>query len=338
MLIVMQRDATPDQIEFVLKRVETMGLTPHPLPGPTRTAIGVTGNTGAIDPGGIITLPGVRDVMRVTTPYKLAGREMQSHDTVVALPQANIGDRTFVVMAGPCSVESAEMIDETASFLSGLGVRVMRGGAFKPRTSPYSFQGMEQEGLRILDDARKKYGLSVVSEIVDYQSLSDMEQAVDMLQIGARNMQNFALLKRVAASRTPVLLKRGPSATLDEWLMAAEYLLSGGNKQVAVCERGVRTFATHTRNTLDLSAVPAVKAESHLPIIVDPSHGTGRRDFVPAMARAALAAGADGLMIEVHPRPDQALSDGAQSLDFQQFETMYQGLKELAVAVGRELV
>ncbi len=337
MLIVMQHDATSAQIDFVLQRVQAMGLTPHPLPGPTRTAIGITGNTGAIDPGNIVTLPGVRDVMRVTTPYKLAGREMQSHDSLIQLKHTRIGGGTFTVIAGPCSVESESMIDETAQFLSELGVKMLRGGAFKPRTSPYSFQGMELEGLEILDQARKRHGLCVISEIVDPQHLEAMEATVDMLQIGARNMQNFALLKRVATSRTPVLLKRGASATLDEWLMAAEYILAGGNKQVAVCERGVRTFATHTRNTLDMSAVPSVKSESHLPIIIDPSHGTGRRDYVPAMARAALAAGADGVMIEIHPRPDQALSDGAQSLDFAQFAQVYAELRSLGAAIGREL-
>jgi 3-deoxy-7-phosphoheptulonate synthase len=334
MLVVMHAGAAAEQIERVVQAVRGMGLTPHPLPGATRTAIGITGNTGAIDPEGLQSLPGVLEVIRVTRPFKLASREMHPDNTVVRTHQAQIGGGRFTIIAGPCSVENEAMTLRTAEFLAGRGVRLMRAGAFKPRSSPYAFQGLEFAGLEILAKARRETGIGIVTEIMDAAHAEAVEAAADVLQIGARNMQNYSLLKRVAASRRPVLLKRGLAATLEEWLMAAEYVLSGGNYQVVLCERGVRTFSDHSRNTLDLSVIPPAQQLSHLPILVDPSHGTGRRAFVPAMARAALAAGADGLLIEVHPDPDHALSDGAQSLDFDQFDKLLESLRRIAEALG----
>ncbi|MEX0641888.1 MAG: 3-deoxy-7-phosphoheptulonate synthase [Pirellulales bacterium] len=334
MLIVMRAGAAPEQIESVVKAVRQMGLAPHPLPGATRTAIGITGNTGAIDPERLQTLPGVLEVIRVTKPYKLASREMHPDDTIVRTEQVAMGAGTFTIIAGPCSVENEAMVLATAEFLKSRGLRLLRAGAFKPRSSPYSFQGMEFAGLEILAKARRETGIGIVTEIVDAAHADAVEAAADILQIGTRNMQNFSLLKRVAISRRPVLLKRGMAATLEDWLMAAEYVMAGGNYQVALCERGVRTFSDHSRNTLDLSVIPPAKQLSHLPIFVDPSHGTGRRDFVPAMARAALAAGADGLMIEIHPEPEQALSDGAQTLAFDQFDRLLDSLRRLAEPLG----
>ncbi|HJZ53450.1 MAG TPA: 3-deoxy-7-phosphoheptulonate synthase, partial [Gemmataceae bacterium] len=316
MLVVMQSDATPEEIARVIESITRMDLTPHPLPGATRTAIGITGNTGAVDARVLEVLPGVKECIRVTKPYKLASREMHHADTVIKLPQAEVGPRTFTLVAGPCSVENEPMVMKTAEFLVSRGVKLMRAGAFKPRTSPYSFQGMGLEGLAILKRAREKTGIGIVTELMDTEFADAVEEAADVIQIGTRNMQNFSLLKRVGKCRKPVLLKRGMRATLEEWLMAAEYVMAGGNYQVILCERGVRTFSDHSRNTLDLSVIPPAKALSHLPVFVDPSHGTGRRDYVPAMALAALAAGADGLLLEVHPDPDRAMSDGAQSLDF----------------------
>ncbi|MGL4555822.1 MAG: 3-deoxy-7-phosphoheptulonate synthase, partial [Gemmataceae bacterium] len=330
MLVVMRSHATPDQIDAVVAAVRRMNLTPHPLPGAVRTAVGITGNLSAVDPRSLEVLPGVMELLRVTKPYKLAGREMHPEDSVVKTPQAGFGPKTFTVIAGPCSVENEEMILRTAEFLRGEGVRLMRAGAFKPRTSPYAFQGMERKGLDILVRMREKTGLGVVTELMDTDNAEAVEEAADIIQIGARNMQNFALLKRVSRARKPVLLKRGLSATLEEWLMAAEYVMAGENYNVLLCERGVRTFSDHSRNTLDLSVIPPARALSHLPILVDPSHGTGKRAYVPAMALAALAAGADGLLIEVHPEPDKAMSDGAQSLDFAGFSALMAQLRRLA--------
>jgi 3-deoxy-7-phosphoheptulonate synthase len=336
MLVVMQTQATPEQVEAVIRQIESMGLVPHSMAGPTRTAIGITGNTAAIDPASLAGLPGVLETLRVTKPYKLTSREMHIDDTIVRLPQAAIGARdTFTVIAGPCSVEDEDMILRTAEFLMERGVRLMRAGAYKPRTSPYSFQGLEQRGLDILVKAREATGIGIVTEVIDAESADAVEDAADMLQIGTRNMQNYTLLKRLGRASKPVLLKRGMSATLDEWLMAAEYLLAGGNTQVVLCERGVRTFTDHTRNTLDLSVVPPVKELSHLPIVVDPSHGTGRRPYVTPMALAGLAAGADGVMVEIHPDPEHAWSDGAQSLDFPAFDQMLASLRQLAAVLGR---
>jgi 3-deoxy-7-phosphoheptulonate synthase len=335
MLVVMQSHATPQQIESVLQAVRQMNLTPHPMPGATRTAIGITGNISAVDPRTLEVLPGVMELIRVTKPYKLASREMHAADTFVKVKQTTIGPQTFTLIGGPCSVENEAMIQRTAEFLMGLGVRLMRAGAFKPRSSPYAFQGMGREGLAILKKVRDKTGIGIVSELMDTENAEAVEDAVDVIQIGTRNMQNFSLLKRVSKSSKPVLLKRGMSATLEEWLMAAEYVMAGGNYNVILCERGVRTFSDHSRNTLDLSVIPPVKKLSHLPILVDPSHGTGKRDYVPPMAMASLAAGADGLLIEVHPDPDRALSDGAQTLSFAAFEQLVESLTELAKPLRR---
>ncbi len=337
MLVVMQSDATAEQVSRVLDSIKQIDLTPHTLPGPTRTAIAITGNTGAVDARVLEALPGVKECIRVTKPYKLASREMHKHDTVIATPQTEIGPKTFTVIAGPCSVENEAMIFQTAEFLLSRGVKLMRAGAFKPRTSPYAFQGMGLEGLAILKRVREKTGIGIVTELMDTEYAEAVEDASDIIQIGTRNMQNFSLLKRVGKCRKPVLLKRGMSATLEDWLMAAEYIMAGGNYQVILCERGIRTFVDHSRNTLDLSVIPPAKALSHLPIFVDPSHGTGKRAYVPAMALAGMAAGADGLMIEMHPEPEKALSDGAQSLDFPGTEKLLEKLKSLAGVLGRTM-
>jgi 3-deoxy-7-phosphoheptulonate synthase len=338
MLIVMQSGATPDQISKVLEAIRSLELFPHPMPGATRTAIGITGNTGAVDSRQLEVLDGVKECIRVTKPYKLASREMHAADTVLDLPHAKIGPSTFTLIAGPCSVETEAMILKTSEFLMENGVRYLRAGAFKPRTSPYAFQGMGLEGLKILQKAREKTGIGIVTELMDTEHAAAVEDAVDIIQIGTRNMQNFSLLKRVSQTRKPVLLKRGMSATLEEWLMAAEYVMAGGNYQVILCERGVRTFSDHSRNTLDLSVIPPAKSLSHLPIFVDPSHGTGKRAYVPAMSLAALAAGADGLIIEAHPEPDKAMSDGAQSLDFKGLQTLLGSLRLMAPLLGRKMM
>ncbi len=337
MLVVMHSHATPEQVDQVLDAIRRMNLTPHPMPGATRTAIGITGNIGAVDPRSLEVLPGVNELIRVTKPFKLASREMHEADTFIRLPQTVIGPGTFTLIAGPCSVENEAMIQKTAEFLVGQGVKLMRAGAFKPRTSPYAFQGMGKEGLEILARVRRSTGIGIVTELMDTDNADAVEEAADIIQIGTRNMQNFSLLRRVSRATKPVLLKRGMSATLEEWLMAAEYVMAGGNYNVILCERGVRTFSDHSRNTLDLSVIPPARKLSHLPILVDPSHGTGRRDFVPPMALASLAAGADGLLLEVHPDPDRALSDGAQSLDFAGLERLVESLKQLAVPLGRSL-
>jgi 3-deoxy-7-phosphoheptulonate synthase len=335
MLVVMHSHASSEEIDSVLAVIRRMNLTPHPMPGATRTAIGITGNISAIDPRSLEVMPGVLELIRVTKPYKLASREMRQADTFIRTRQTVIGPGTFTLVAGPCSVENEEMILRTAEFLRSQGVKLMRAGAFKPRTSPYAFQGLGQAGLDILARARERTGIGVVTELMDTDNADAVEAAADIIQIGTRNMQNFSLLRRVSKARKPVLLKRGMSATLEEWLMAAEYVMAGENYEVVLCERGVRTFSDHSRNTLDLSVIPPVKRLSHLPIVVDPSHGTGKRDYVPAMALAALAAGADGLLIEVHPDPDRALSDGAQSLDFAGFTKLLAQLRRLAEPLGR---
>jgi len=337
MLVVMQHQATEEEVAQVVQAIEQMGLDAHPMPGPTRTAIGITGNSSSVDPRSLEVLPGVRELIRVTQPYKLASREMHPEDTIVEAGKARIGPGTFTVIAGPCSVESESNLLGVAEQLVSRGVHLLRAGAFKPRTSPYSFQGMEHEGLEILRRAREKTGIGIVTEVMDTEQVDAVAETADMVQIGTRNMQNFSLLKKVAGCGRPVLLKRGMSATLDEWLMAAEYLLAGGNKNVVLCERGVRTFTDHTRNTLDLSIVPPVKENSHLPILIDPSHGTGRRSYVPAMSLAGLAAGADGLMVEVHPDPSTALSDGAQTLDFEEFDRLLDSLQSLANPLQRSI-
>jgi 3-deoxy-7-phosphoheptulonate synthase len=337
MLVVMEAGATPAQISRVIETITVLNLTPHPLPGPTRTAIAITGNTGAVDSRVLEVLEGVKECIRVTKPFKLASREMHPADTVIDLPQGKIGPGTFTVIAGPCSVENEAMILNTAEFLVANGIKFLRAGAFKPRTSPYAFQGMGLEGLKVLQKARERTGIAIVTELMDTEHAAAVEEAVDVIQIGTRNMQNFSLLKRVSQTRKPVLLKRGMSATLEEWLMAAEYVMAGGNYRVILCERGVRTFSDHSRNTLDLSVIPPARSLSHLPIMVDPSHGTGKRAYVPAMSLAALAAGADGLLVEAHPEPDKAMSDGAQSLDFKGLQTLMGSLRQMAPLLGRTM-
>lgn len=314
MLIVMKPEATDAQVEEVLDVIRILGFKPHPMPGATRTAIGITGNQGAIDPAHFEMLAGVAEAIRVSKPYKLVGRDLKHDDTVVDVGDAKVGGLEPVIIAGPCAVESYEQTMSIAELVVSTGVTLFRGGAFKPRTSPYSFQGLGEEGLKILRDVRERFGLRIVTEVLDTETADLVEEYADVMQIGARNMQNFSLLRRVGQARKPVMLKRGMSATLDELLLAAEYIMAEGNYNVILCERGVRTFADHTRNTLDLSIVPAVQHRSHLPIIVDPSHGTGKRHKVSPLARAAIAAGADGIMVEVHDHPEHALSDGPQAL------------------------
>jgi 3-deoxy-7-phosphoheptulonate synthase len=339
MLVVMKAQATQDEIQAVCEHIEKLGLRAHPLPGAERTAIGITGNKGEVDRGNLEALSGVAEVIRVTKPYKLASREVKQEDTVIQFDgtDATIGGHELAVIAGPCAVESREQTLTIAEKIAASGARFFRGGAFKPRTSPYAFQGLGLDALKVLAEVRDRFGLRIVTEAIDGQSLDLVAEWADVIQIGARNMQNFSLLKRAGKLRKPVLLKRGMSATLDEFLMAAEYILSEGNYQVILCERGVRTFTDHTRNTLDLSIIPAVKRLSHLPILVDPSHGTGRRDSVLPMARAAVAAGADGVIVEVHNQPEKALSDGPQSLYPEQFTTMMNELERIAPVVGRSL-
>jgi 3-deoxy-7-phosphoheptulonate synthase len=335
MLILMASDHTKKQLADVLARVKKLKLKPHVIPGRQSVAIGITGNRGALDPHLFDTLPGVKDAVRVTKPYKLAGRDFKHGDTVIPVGKARIGGPGLVVIAGPCAVESESQLLRIAHAVKKAGAHMLRGGAFKPRTSPYAFQGLGKKGLKMLAKARKETGLPVVTEVLDQRSLGDVAEYADVLQVGARNMQNFALLKDLGKLRKPVMLKRGLSATLDEWLMSAEYLLSEGNAQLFLCERGIRAFSDHARNTLDLNVVPAVKELSHLPIIVDPSHATGVRSRVAPMARAAVAAGAHGLMIEVHDRPEQALCDGPQAMAPDAFATLMRELSAIAAVVER---
>jgi len=334
MLVVMHKSATPEQLESVLRTIESIGLKAHPLPGSTRTAIGVTGNLQSIQPDQIGGLPGVMELIRVTKPYKLAGREFHEVDTIVTVGDSKTGAGYFSVTAGPCSVESEPLMMKTAEFLRSLGVTLMRAGAFKPRTSPYAFQGLGREGLKILERCRAKTGVKIVTEVMETDEVEAVGDSADIVQIGTRNMQNYALLRRVGKLRKPILLKRGMASTLEEWLMAAEYILAGGNSEVILCERGVRTFNDHSRNTLDLSVVPPLKALSHLPVVIDPSHGTGKRAHVPPMTLASLACGAHGALLEIHPDPDKAMSDGLQTIDFPTFEKLMGQLRELAKPLG----
>jgi len=336
MLVVMKNSATPEQVEAVNAKIRSLGFEPHPIPGAQRVAIGITGNKGAVDAGQFEGMPGVAEAIRVSNPFKLVSREVKPEDTVIDVGGVKLGGSRIVVMAGPCSVESREQILEAAHAVKAAGASFLRGGAFKPRTSPYEFQGLAEEGLKLLALAREQTGLKIVTEVMDVETLPMVAEHADVLQIGARNMQNFSLLKQLGALKKPILLKRGPSATIKEWLMAAEYILSRGNYQVALCERGIRTFETMTRNTLDLNAVPVLKTLTHLPVVVDPSHGIGLRAHVGAMARAGVAAGADGLIVEVHPRPERALSDGQQSLTPAEFEGLMKQVRVIAGAVGRE--
>jgi len=337
MIIILKKDATVEQIEEVSTRLTEEGLKIHLSQGVEKTIMGAIGDRQRIEALDLEALPWVEKVVPILAPYKLVSREFHPADTIIHVGGQEIGGETVHVMAGPCAVESRAQILESAHAVREAGATFLRGGAFKPRTSPYSFQGLEEEGLRYLAEARDQTGLLVITEVIDAQDVSLVAHYADVLQIGARNMQNFVLLKEAAKCGKPVLLKRGPSATLEEWMMAAEYIMAGGNYQVMFCERGIRTFETYTRNTLDLSMVPALHALSHLPVIIDPSHGTGRWQLVHPMAKAALAAGADGLIVEVHPHPEKAVSDGKQSLTPEKFEIMMKDLARLMPALDRKL-
>jgi 3-deoxy-7-phosphoheptulonate synthase len=341
MLVVMGATATEQQVREVCKRIEALGLKAHPIPGAARTAIGITGNKGSLDLGVLESLPGVVECIPVSKPYKLVSRDAKAEDTVVtiATPSGDVlvGGGNIAMVAGPCAVETEEQCFAIAEQVAPTGVRLFRGGAYKPRTSPYSFQGHGEDGLKILAKVRKKFGFGIITEAVDNESLDLVEEYADVIQIGARNMQNFSLLKRAGRAKKPILLKRGMSATLDEFLMAAEYVLSEGNYRVILCERGVRTFSDFSRNTLDLAVVPAVQKRSHLPIMVDPSHGTGKRSKVLPLSRAAVAVGADGLLVEVHHEPDKAWSDGVQSIIPQEFAELMNEVRQIAGVLHRTL-
>jgi len=337
MLVVMKAQATREEVQAVCDQIEAMGYRAHPLPGAQRTAIGITGNQGEIERGNLEEMSGVAEVIRVSKPYKLVSRDVKEDDTVIRFPGTNatIGGKNLAMIAGPCSIESREQAFAIAEHVAHAGAQFFRGGAYKPRTSPYAFQGLGEEALKIMADVRERFGLRIVTEAIDHEALELVAEYADVIQIGARNMQNYSLLKAAGRKRKPVLLKRGLAATLDEFLMAAEYIMSEGNYEVVLCERGVRTFADHTRNTLDLSIVPAVQRLSHLPIIVDPSHGTGKRNKVLPLARAAVAVGADGLIIEVHHQPDKALSDGIQSILPEQFTQLMDECSQIAAVLHR---
>ena len=335
MLVLMNQGVTREQIDRVKLKISSLGYSPHEIPGAQRVAIGITGNRGGLDPDLFRSLPGVQDAVPVSKPYKLVSREVKPDDTVVNVAGERIGGLELTMIAGPCSVESRQQILEIAEILSGMGVKFLRGGAFKPRLSPYSFQGLKDEGLEFLREAADKTGMRVVTEVKDTGTLSLVSQYSDVLQIGARNMYNFSLLEQVGEIKRPVILKRGLSATIEELLMSAEYIASKGNYDIILCERGIRTFETYTRNTLDLNAVPVLKKLSHLPVIVDPSHGTGAWDLVLPMAQAAIVAGADGLLVEVHQDPQAALSDGFQSLKPEKFRILLERIQELASFVHR---
>jgi 3-deoxy-7-phosphoheptulonate synthase len=329
MLIVMRQDATQEQIDAVIRAIEEKGCTARPIPGGDRVSIGILNNKGPLDSAGFQDMAGVKEAIPVTRPYKLVSREVRPHDTVIHVGGKTIGGSRLTIIGGPCAVESEEQTMATAEHVKKAGADIFRGGAFKPRTSPYAFQGLGEEGLRILARVRETFDLPVVTEVLDLEHFDMVEQYADIVQIGTRNMQNFSLLRRAGESRKPVLLKRGMSATVDEWLMAAEYILSEGNENIILCERGVRTFVRHSRNTLDFSAIPVVRRESHLPVIIDPSHAAGYRDQVLPLARAAAAVGAHGLMVEVHHMPDFAQCDGGQSLYPEQFALMCQQARDI---------
>ena len=327
MLVVMKNDATEEQVQAVIREIESMGYRGVPMPGALRTAVCILGNQGPVDDSGLLVMEGVKETIRVTKPYKLVSRETHPQPTVIAIGDIKIGGGKPVVMAGPCAVESEEQALTIARLVKKYGAQVFRGGAFKPRTSPYSFQGLGEEGLKILDKVRRETGLLIVTEATDHINIELVEQYTDIIQIGARNMQNYSLLRRAGHAAKPVLLKRSFAATIEELLMSAEYISSEGNNQVILCERGIRTFADNTRNTLDLSAIPSIKEVSHLPIIVDPSHAAGKRDYVISLSRGAIAVGADGLLVEVHHDPPHALSDGMQSLYPEQFAELMQEIR-----------
>jgi 3-deoxy-7-phosphoheptulonate synthase len=336
MVVVMQERATEEQVDAVIARLIELGMDVHRSSGATRTVLGVVG-ANKIDPGLIGILDGVHEVLRISEPYKLASRTFKPEDTVVTVGDVRIGGDEVVVMAGPCSAETDAQVEATAAAVKRAGAKILRGGAFKPRSSPYSFQGLGEPGLVMLRDAADRHGLKLISEVMDISQIDLVGRYADIFQVGARNMQNFTLLRELGRARKPVLLKRGISATIEEWLLSAEYILAGGNGDVILCERGIRTFETATRNTFDVSAIPVVKKLSHLPIVADPSHGAGRRDMVAPMARAAVAAGVDGLIIEVHQDPDRALSDGAQSMFPAQFDRVMAELRIIAPAIGRSI-
>jgi len=337
----MQSNASEEQVREVCKRIEQLGLRAHPIPGSLRTAIGITGNNGALDLGVLASLPGVAECIPVSKPYKLVSRDAKAEDTIVRISapagEVAFGGGMIGLVGGPCAIESRDQAFRIANVVAKTGTRLFRGGAYKPRTSPYSFQGLGEDGLKILSEVREQFGLGIVTEAVDHDSLGLVERYADVIQIGARNMQNFSLLKRAGRSKKPVLLKRGISATLDEFLMAAEYILSEGNYQVILCERGVRTFSDYSRNTLDISIVPAVQRRSHLPIVVDPSHAAGVRHKVLALSRAAIAVGADGLLIEVHHDPERALSDGMQSILPDEFRKLTEEAKQIAEVIHKKI-
>jgi 3-deoxy-7-phosphoheptulonate synthase len=337
MVVVMQERASDEQVQKVIAKLVEMGFDVHRSTGALRTVLGAVGGARQFDTRLLEVLDGVQDVHRITEPYKLASRTFKQDDTIITLDDLRIGGDEVIVIAGPCSAESEEQVEAAAAAVKRAGAKALRGGAFKPRSSPYSFQGLGEAGLRMLRSAADRHTLKLVSEIMDANQLELMDRYVDILQVGARNMQNFTLLRELGRARKPVLLKRGISATIEEWLLSAEYILAGGNTNVMLCERGIRTFESYTRNTLDISAIPVVKKLSHLPVFVDPSHGTGIRDKVAPMARAAVAAGADGLLIEVHADPDHALSDGAQSMFPSQFDRLMAELRIIAPAIGRSI-
>jgi 3-deoxy-7-phosphoheptulonate synthase len=335
MVVVMQERATDEQVQRVIAQLVEMGFDVHRSTGALRTVIGAVGGNRAFDPGLVQVLDGVQEVLRITEPYKLASRTFKPENTIITIGDVRIGGDEVVVMAGPCSAETDEQVETTTAAVKRAGAKVLRGGAFKPRSSPYSFQGLGEQGLRMLRAAADRHNLKLITEVMDISQLELIEKYAHILQVGARNMQNYTLLRELGRARTPVLLKRGISATIEEWLLSAEYILAGGNMSVMLCERGIRTFESYTRNTFDISAIPVIQKLSHLPILADPSHGTGRRDQVAPMARAAVAAGADGLLIEVHCDPDHALSDGAQSLHPPQFDRLMAELRIIAPAIGR---
>ena len=336
MVVVMKSGATAEQIEAIVAQLMEMGFDVHRSVGATRTVIGAVGQ-GSGDAQLLAVQDGVQEVMRITEPYKLASRTFKPENTVVSIGDVKIGGEEVIVMAGPCSAESEAQVEATTMAVKRAGAKILRGGAFKPRSSPYSFQGLGEAGLRMLRSAADRHDLKLITEVMEINQIELIEQYADILQVGARNMQNFSLLRELGRAQKPVLLKRGISATIEEWLLSAEYVLAGGNRNVILCERGIRTFESYTRNTLDISAIPVVQQLSHLPVVVDPSHGTGRRDKVASMARAAVAAGADGLIIEVHCDPDHALSDGAQSMFPAQFERLMAELRIIAPAIGRSV-
>ena len=337
MVVVMKELATDTEVQGVIAQLSRMGFDVHRSTGALRTVLGAVGGERQFDPRLLEVMDGVQEVVRITEPYKLASRTFKRENTVVVIDDLRIGGDEVVVMAGPCSAETEEQVEATAAAVSAAGAKVLRGGAFKPRSSPYSFQGLGENGLKMLRASADRHNMKLVSEVMDISQLPLIEKYSHILQVGARNMQNFTLLRELGHTRTPVLLKRGISATIEEWLLSAEYILAGGNMNVMLCERGIRTFESYTRNTLDISAIPVVQKLSHLPILVDPSHGTGRRDKVTPMARASVAAGADGLLIEVHTDPDHALSDGAQSLYPAQFDRLMAELRIIAPAIGRSI-